>query len=273
MVAFTALMMMAAATDAAPTKAYRTLVPIGNQKTWFQPNDYPPGAIAQKAEGIVHFAVQIGEDGKPTACRIVKSVGNDALDAATCKALMARAQFHPLVDKKGKPTTATFDQIVRWRLPRQTTEEINDRTFTAHSIISPRGDVVECTMTGSGGNRFGQTGNNCGPFGERGFLARLMGADYAKARVSDVRLQVSYEGLPEHGEGKVPDFYQLLAESEISINPDGSMGKCTSIRPLEMQGRSVDLCNIVAMAPPRFQPGTASKRAIFVLDISVSYKG
>jgi hypothetical protein len=39
-----------------------------------------------------------------------------------------------------------------------------------------------------------------------------------------------------------------------------------------MQGRSVDLCNIVAMAPPRFQPGMTAKRAIFVLDLSVSYK-
>lgn len=267
------LMAMAAATAVDPAKPMRTLVPIGNQKTWFQPDDYPPDAIARKAAGTVHFAVEIGADGQPTSCRIVKSVGNAALDDATCKALMARARFHPLVDKKGKPTTATFDQVVRWKLPAISTEAISDRTFTAHALIDPKGDVVECAMSGSGSTRFGQNGNNCGPFGERGFLSHLMGPDYAKARVSDVRLQVSYEGLPEHGEGKTPDFYLLLAEAEISVNPDGSMGKCTSVRPLEMQGRSVDLCNIVAMAPPRFQPGTTAKRAIFVLDLSVSYKG
>jgi TonB family protein len=267
------LMAMAAAATVDPAKPMRTLVPIGNQKAWFQPGDYPPDAIVRKAAGVVHFAVEVGPDGKPISCRIVKSGGNEALDAATCKALMARAAFHPLVDKKGKPTGATFDQVVRWKLPVVSTEEISDRTFTAHSLIDAKGDVVECTMSGSGSTRFGQTGNNCGPFGERGFLARLMGADYAKARVSDVRLQVSYEGLPDHGEGKTPDFYLLLAESEISVNPDGSMGQCTSVRPLEMQGRSVDLCNIVAMAPPRFQPGTTAKRAIFVLDLSVSYKG
>lgn len=270
MIALMAIM-AATAADATPRPS-RTLVPIGNQKAWFQPGDYPPAAMVRKAEGVVHFAVEVGSDGKPTACHIVKSGGNDALDAATCKALMARASFRPLVDKKGRPTTATFDQIVRWKLPVQSTEEISDRTFTAHATISPKGDVVECTMTGSGGSRFGQTGNNCGPFGERSFLSHLMGADYTKARASDVRLQVSYEGLPDHGEGKTPDFYQLLAEAEISVNSDGSMGKCTSVRPLEMQGRSVDLCNIVAMAPPRFQPGTTAKRAIFVLDLSVSYK-
>jgi TonB family protein len=272
MIALMAIAAAAATTNAAATKPYRMLVPIGNQKAWFQPTDYPPVAIAQKAEGIVHFAVQIGSDGKPTACRIVKGSGSEGLDGATCKALMARAQFHPLVDKKGNPTTATFDQVVRWRLPAKTTEEISDRTFTAHAIINPKGDVVDCTMTGSGSTRFGQTGNNCGPFGERGFLANLMGASYARARASDVRLQVSYEGLPEHGADKTPDFYLLLAESEITVLADGSMGKCTSVRPLEMQGRSVDLCNIVAMAPPRFQPGAVSKRAVFVLDLSVSYQ-
>ncbi|MDO6416861.1 energy transducer TonB [Sphingomonas sp. BIUV-7] len=274
MIAVMAMMMAASSdTSAAATKPYRILVPIGQQAGWFQAEDYPPISIAQKAEGIVHFAVEISPDGKPTACRIVKSSGNEGLDGATCKALMARARFHPLIDKKGQPTTATFDQVVRWRLPVKTaTEEISDRTFTAHAIIAPTGEVVECTMSGSGPARFGTSGNNCGPFGERGFLANLMGADYAKARTSDIRLQVSYEGLPEHGAGRTPDFYLLLAESEIAVNRDGSMGKCTSVRPLQMQGRSVDLCNIVAMAPPRFQPGTVNKRAIFVLDLSVSYK-
>lgn len=266
------LMAMAAATNAPPDKPYRMLVPIGNQRTWFQPGDYPAIAIAQKAEGAVHFSVNIGSGGKPTACRITKSSGSDALDAATCKALMERAQFHPLIDKKGKPTTAVFDQVVRWRLPARGTAEISDGTFAAHAIINPSGDVVECTMSGSGSTRFGQAGNTCGPFGERGFLASLMGKDYPKARVSDVRLQISYEGLPDRGSGKTPDFYLLLAEAEISVNPDGSMGQCTSVRALEMQGRTVDLCNIVAMSPPRLQFGTIKKRAVFVLDLSVAYR-
>ncbi|PZU10137.1 energy transducer TonB [Sphingomonas sp.] len=281
MMAWMAAMLAGAATagavpasgpSAPPPKLYRTLVPIGSQANWFQPGDYPPVAIAQKAAGVIHFAVEIDTEGKPSACRIVKGVGNAALEAATCKALMARARFHPMVDRKGRPTTATFEQVVRWRLPARTTEEISERTFDAHAIIGPAGDVVECTMSGSGATRFGQSGNNCGPFGERGFLANLMGTDNRKARVSDVRLQVSYEGLPQHGAERTPDFYLLLAEAEIVVNPDGSMGKCTSVRPLEMQGRSVDLCNIVAMAPPRFQSGATTKRAIFVLDLSVSYR-
>jgi TonB family protein len=271
-----ALMAVAMATAGAPAstaaKPYRTLVPIGNQKAWFQPDDYPASSIAQRTAGVVRFAVQIGSDGKPTACRITRGSGDAALDGATCNALMARARFHPLVDRKGKPTTATFEQFVRWRLPSRTTEEISDRTFTAHAIISPIGDVVECTMTGSGSTRFGQSGGVCGPFGERGFLSHLMGADYAKARASDVRLQVSYEGLPNGSAGRTPDFYLLLAEAEISVNPDGSMGKCTSVRPLEMANRTVDLCNIVAMSPPRFQSGTVGKRAVFVLDLSASYR-
>jgi TonB family protein len=256
----------------APTKPYRILVPIGNQRRWFQPDDYPPVAIAQKAEGMVRFAVQIGSDGKPTACRITKGSGNAALDAATCKALMARAQFHPLIDKKGRPTTLTFEQQVRWRLPVRSSQELSDGTFDAHATINPKGEIVACTMTGSGSARFGQTGNTCGPFGERGFLQSLMGADYAKARDSHVRLQVSYEGLPQKVDGRTPDFYLLLAEAEIAVNPDGTMGTCTSVRPLEMQGRSVDLCTVVAMAPPRFEAGTKGKRAVFVLDLSVSYK-
>jgi len=270
-----ALMLVAAAAGATPPpRVYRRLVPLTDTAGWFVPGDYPPAAIASKAEGITHFMVEVGVDGRATACRVTKSSGNPALDAATCRALLARAAFHPMVDRKGRPTTATFENVVRWRLPKQTTEEISDRTFDAHAVIAPTGEVVECTMSGSGSGRFTATasGNTCGPFGERAFLANLMGADYAKARDSHVRLQVSYEGLPQKGAGRTPDFYQLLAESEIAINADGTMGKCTSVKPLQMQGRAVDLCSIVAMAPPRFQRSASARRAIFVLDLAANYR-
>jgi TonB family protein len=267
-----ALMALAAAVTPAPAKAYRMLVPMGDRKTWFRTEDYPSIAVAQKAEGIVRFAVQIGADGMPTACRIMRSSGNAALDGATCKALMARARFHPLIDGKGRPTTATFDQVVRWKLPRRSTEEMSDRTFTAHSVIGPTGDVVQCTMTGSGSVGLGQNGNDCGPFGERSFLSHLIGRNYAKVSTTDVRLQLSYEGMAANGTTRTPDFYLLLAEAEISVDPNGSMGKCTSVRPLELQGRNVDLCEIVGAPPPRFQPGALKKRAIFVLDLSASYR-
>lgn len=270
-----ALMLVAAATAATPgPKAYRTLVPLTDTATWFVPADYPPAAIASKAEGITHFVLTVGVNGGASACRVTRSSGDASLDAATCKALMARAAFHPIVDRKGKPTTATFENVVRWRLPTRATEEISDRTFDAHAVIAPTGEIVECTMSGTGSARFGAngSGNNCGPFGERAFLSSLMGADYAKARDSHVRLQVSYEGAPQKGAGRTPDFYLLLAESEIAINGDGTMGKCTSVKPLQMQGRVVDLCSIVAMSPPRFPRSSSARRAIFALDLSANYK-
>lgn len=267
-----ALMAVAQVAAAPPaTTPYRTLVPIGDQRSWFLPRDYPAAAIAERAEGAVRFSVDIDTAGRPSACRIVKGSGNAALDAATCRALMARARFHPVTDRRGRPRTALFEQSVTWHLPATTSEQIDDRTFAAHSVIAPGGAVVACTMSGTGSVRFGGKGNACGPFGERGFLAGAMGADYAKARTADIRLQVSYEGQPDSA-GPTPDFYLLLAEAEMVIRPDATMGKCTSIRPLAVQGRSVDLCSIVAASPPRFGPAAAGKRAVFVLDLSASYR-
>lgn len=80
-------------------------------------DDYPRSALAQRQEGIVAFALEIGANGRVTQCTIVESSGSMALDAATCRIMRSRSRFTPAVDSKGNPAVASFSDAVEWRLP------------------------------------------------------------------------------------------------------------------------------------------------------------
>lgn len=83
--------------------------------SWFSPKDYPAEAQKNGREGNVRFEVDVGADGKPTACRIAKSSGTPSLDETTCRVVMARAKFSPAV-VNGKPVAAVYSDSTTWRL-------------------------------------------------------------------------------------------------------------------------------------------------------------
>lgn len=90
--------------------------PIGKPARWILSDDYPRSAIMAGQGGSTQLALQVGADGKPSACNIVVSSGAPILDKAACDALMVRAQFEPAEDKDGKRVAGLWLRTVRWML-------------------------------------------------------------------------------------------------------------------------------------------------------------
>ncbi len=91
---------------------------IGRPGDWVSDDDYPANDIRLGHAGITRFALDIGSDGRVSACRITGSSGWPALDAAACAALTRRARFKPAEDGAGTRMGGSFASSVRWEIPR-----------------------------------------------------------------------------------------------------------------------------------------------------------
>lgn len=80
--------------------------------SWFFVDDYPVAALRGNQSGTVKTVLSIDSAGKPVQCRVVVSANSQSLDAATCKALMARARYRP----SPLPTRYDFNRTI-WSLP------------------------------------------------------------------------------------------------------------------------------------------------------------
>jgi protein TonB len=94
-------------------------MPRGNPGDWVTTDDYPPSAVRAGIEGRTSFRLDIGANGKPTACSVVTSSGSDDLDRTACSRLMSRARFKPRLDAAGNPTVSTYTGGVTWKLPAE----------------------------------------------------------------------------------------------------------------------------------------------------------
>jgi TonB family protein len=103
----------AAASAEPPTRA---LMPEGLHSVVWD-SDYPDEAIRKEEEGTVAFRLDVGSDGKPTACAVVESSGSAMLDSTTCRIMMERPRFQPARDANGKPVADQIASRITWRLP------------------------------------------------------------------------------------------------------------------------------------------------------------
>lgn len=62
---------------------------------WITTMDYPAALEAQRAEGVVEFALRYDDAGRVTDCAIVKSSGTVLLDVVTCRIAHRRARARP----------------------------------------------------------------------------------------------------------------------------------------------------------------------------------
>ena len=53
--------------------------------------------------GAVFIILRVGPDGLPVSCRIARSIGDEAIDAETCRLAMQRFRFEPGRDERGRP--------------------------------------------------------------------------------------------------------------------------------------------------------------------------
>ena len=79
--------------------------------------DYPVAALREEAEGMVTVTYVIGANGRVESCLVSQSSGNTDLDHRSCALIMERFVFMPALDAKGRPTSETRRQRIRWELP------------------------------------------------------------------------------------------------------------------------------------------------------------
>jgi len=72
--------------------------------------DYPvpPGGRQARFGTSVTIALTVDADGKPTACRVVKSSPFPESDALTCRLALERFRFRPATDRDGNPVASTY---------------------------------------------------------------------------------------------------------------------------------------------------------------------
>jgi protein TonB len=87
-------------------------------RQWVNTDDYPSRDLRAGNEGTAVFRAVVGSNGRVSACEIVRSSGHPALDAATCKAVTARARFEAATDENGEKVVGTYTNSVRWQIPR-----------------------------------------------------------------------------------------------------------------------------------------------------------
>ncbi len=71
-----------------------------------------------RAAGIVHYGARIGADGRLLDCRVTRTSGNVALDAATCAQALRYVRFRPARDKNGRKVIDSATFIQEWRVER-----------------------------------------------------------------------------------------------------------------------------------------------------------
>ena len=89
--------------------------------------DLPRALWDSHASGLVTYGATIGIDGRLSDCRIVRTSGNAALDAATCALALRHVRFRPARDAGGRKVadSAIFEQ--EWTVYRREGAELEDR--------------------------------------------------------------------------------------------------------------------------------------------------
>lgn len=74
--------------------------------------DYP-SAIRRNwpRGGRVYVAVRVQLDGRATDCKVNRSIGDPAIDAATCRLVEQKVRFRPAVDENGRPYVAWYGYV------------------------------------------------------------------------------------------------------------------------------------------------------------------
>lgn len=85
---------------------------------WVTDEDYPSSDMRDGNEGVTGFRLEIGTDGKVTACNITSSSGFSSLDNKACQMLLRRGRFAAAKDTEGNPIVSAYSSRVKWQIPK-----------------------------------------------------------------------------------------------------------------------------------------------------------
>ncbi|WP_159981195.1 MULTISPECIES: TonB family protein [unclassified Novosphingobium] len=79
-------------------------------------SNYPTRAAREEREGRVGVRVQIGADGRVSACSVSSSSGSPDLDEAACDGMTRYARFDPALDDGGNPISSNYSTAIVYKL-------------------------------------------------------------------------------------------------------------------------------------------------------------
>lgn len=79
-------------------------------------SNYPTRAAREEREGRVGVRVQIGPDGRVTACSVSGSSGSPDLDEAACDGMTRYARFDPALDRDGNAIASSYQTAIVYKL-------------------------------------------------------------------------------------------------------------------------------------------------------------
>lgn len=95
----------------------RPAMPRVAPQNWISANDYPLRALREKQEGMVHYRLHFGVNGRVSRCDIIRSSRHAELDEATCRYARYRALFIPATNANAEPVPGALTYTYRWKVP------------------------------------------------------------------------------------------------------------------------------------------------------------
>jgi len=99
-----------------PVPAIRAVL-RGRLQDHFTARDYPVPALRARAAGRTIVRLVVGTEGRVIACDVAGSSRSEALDAAACRIVRARARYAPARGAAGAPACDVFWGPVEWVPP------------------------------------------------------------------------------------------------------------------------------------------------------------
>jgi len=78
--------------------------------------NYPAAAVRREIEGNVGVSVQVGTDGRVTACTVTSSSGESVLDRAACEGMERYARYNPALNAAGEPIVGSDSRTIVYQL-------------------------------------------------------------------------------------------------------------------------------------------------------------
>lgn len=88
--------------------------------------DYPAAAREARISGTTQTTISVSAQGRPTACRVIRSSGSLLLDATTCRLVLQRFRFRPARASGGQAIAAEVDYDQEWVAPPPLDPEPDD---------------------------------------------------------------------------------------------------------------------------------------------------